>query len=282
MDQPVSTVPRRQLGRCLQQLRDRGNLSMRAVSDAVGCSRQKLWRIERGVGPVRPTDVHRLCAYYRAPAEVTGPLLALARQAPAAGWWRADDEIPPDGLDPYPALEAEAVRLRCYAAELVPALLRTPDYAAEVLRVQRPDWPADRRARWAADAGRRQRILARRSGRLPPAEFILGEPVLRRPVAGATAAQLVRLARLAQRPAVRLRVLTLRAGPHPAAGDFTLLDFAGPPGRSGVVHRDGPTGALYLDRPGDVARHAAIWAELVRLSLSELESAALIAAFARG
>ncbi|ASW54203.1 helix-turn-helix transcriptional regulator [Plantactinospora sp. KBS50] len=289
MDQPDSTVPRRQVGRCLQQLRDRGNLSMRTVSEAVGWSRQKLWRIERGLGPVRPADVRLLCAFYQAPADLVGALLVLARQAPAAGWWRADEEIPPDRLDPYPAMEAEAVRLRCYAGELLPALLRTPRYAEEVARIEHPDWSVEQRARYVQrQAARRQRILDRRTGTPRAPEFVLGETVLRRPIADAAAMseQLARLARLADGSTVRVRVLPLAAGPHPAAaGAFTLLDFAAPGGRAGepsVVHRAGPTGALYLDRPGDVVRHAAIWADLVRRSLSELESAALIAAFANG
>jgi hypothetical protein len=48
-----STVPRRQLGRYLQQRRTEGNLSVRRVCAELGCSPQKLWRIESGLATVK-------------------------------------------------------------------------------------------------------------------------------------------------------------------------------------------------------------------------------------
>ncbi|MFC7545563.1 helix-turn-helix domain-containing protein [Plantactinospora sp. GCM10030261] len=287
MDQSSTTVPRRQLGHCLQRLRDKGNLSVRMVSEAVGWSRQKLWRIERGAGSVRPADVRRLCELYQAPAELTASLTELARQPPGRSWWQAYPDVGPDRLDPYPMMEAEATRLRCYDAELVPVLLRTPAYTAEVLRAERPDQTGRERSRLVARDRWRQRVLHRRGPTAPRLEFLLSEAALRRPVVDhpAMVGQLSYLVAVNELPTVRVRVLPLAAGPHPgsACGNFTLLDFAGSGRRLGgpsVVRQEGPTGALYLDRSAEVNRYQEIWAGMAALALSERESGPFIASFA--
>lgn len=46
-----STVPRRQLGRYLRQLREKKGLSVKAVAEILECSFQKVWRIEKGSAP---------------------------------------------------------------------------------------------------------------------------------------------------------------------------------------------------------------------------------------
>lgn len=285
MEQSTSTVPRRQLGRYLQQLRDRGNLSLKTVSETLDCSRQKLWRIEQGMGAVRPADVQMLCGLYHAPAELTGLLVDLARQTRVKGWWQAYEDIMPDWFEPYVMMEAEATRIRCYDTELVHGLLQTSAYMAEVIRIGWPDWSDEQRARRVAL--RRQRLLDRRGPTAPRLEFILSEAVLRRPVVDhpEMAAQLRHLVALSELPMVSLRVLPLRVGPHSAsiAGTFALLDFTQPrrqDGEPSIVYQEGPTGALYLDRPVEVARYEMIWSGLTEVALPERESKPFIASFA--
>ena len=81
-----------------------------------------------------------------------------------------------------------------------------------------------------------------------------------------------------------VRVLPFSAGLHKAAGAgaFAVLDFAergthpDPP----TVYSEGPTGALYLDKPAEVAAFEGIWADLDKLALDERQSYDLIASVA--
>ena len=59
-----STVPRRQLGRYLRELREKSGMTVRAAANTLECSFQKVWRIERGAVPVRGPDVKVLCQVY--------------------------------------------------------------------------------------------------------------------------------------------------------------------------------------------------------------------------
>ncbi|MEH1013074.1 helix-turn-helix transcriptional regulator [Micromonospora sp. CPCC 206060] len=287
MEQSASTMPRRQLGRYLQQLRDEGNLSIKTVSEVLDGSRQKIWRIEQGVGPVRPADVQLLCEVYQAPTELVGRLIDLARQTRVKGWWQAYDDIMPDWFEPYVMMEAEATTLRHYDTELIHGLLQTPDYMAEVIRTGRPELTGEQRDRRIELRLRRQRLLNRRGPTAPRVEFVLNEAVLRRPLADhpAMVAQLRHLLAVGEQPNVSLRVLPLWAGPHPAslAGTFSILEFSQPKRESGeptVVYQEGPTGALYLDRPVEVACYQEIWAGLVAVTLDETQSRQVIASFA--
>jgi hypothetical protein len=81
--------------------------------------------------------------------------------------------------------------------------------------------------------------------------------------------------------------MPMDAGIHRAAltgGSFIILEFS-PNGREAepsVVYSDGLTGALYLDKPREVAAYEAVWASIQKVSLSETESRKLIAAMAKG
>lgn len=59
-----STVPRRQLGRLLRQYRTEAHVTLDAAAEALEYSRQKIWRIESGMGAVRGLDVKAMCELY--------------------------------------------------------------------------------------------------------------------------------------------------------------------------------------------------------------------------
>ena len=76
-------------------------------------------------------------------------------------------------------------------------------------------------------------------------------------------------------------MLPLAAGLHfgAVAGTFVMLDF--PPGNRvepepSVVYSESLTGALYLDRPDELAAYEKIWASLDALALDEEQSRHLI------
>lgn len=282
-----STVPRRQLGRYLRQAREEAGVSHRAAAEALTWSTPRLWRLEKGLVPVRPADVRVMCRLYGVPTELTEALAMLAGETRASGWWQAYGDAVPTWFELYVGLEAAAAHLRQYEVELIPGLLQTPEYTAEVIAVNHPDMPADERHHRSQLKRGRQRLLDRQA---PPVRFdtVVNEAALRRPPGdrAAMAAQLRHLVAVArQRPNVGVRVLPLAAGLHRAAftGAFIILDFPRVRDRDPeptTVYSENLTGSLYLDRPGEVAAYQAVWADLTAASLPQAASLELVTAIA--
>src|ERR1035438_10402721 len=109
--QAGSTVPRRQLGRYLRELRSAAGPSARAAARDLERSEPTLWRIETGQVSVRSLDVKAMCELYRATPEMTGALMALAKETKARGWWQAYGDVVPEWFDLYIGLEAAATRI---------------------------------------------------------------------------------------------------------------------------------------------------------------------------
>lgn len=282
-----STVPRRQLGRYLQQLRGESNLSVQRVCSELTCSSQKIWRIEAGLANVKVPDVKALCEVYRATPELTELLVDLARQGGLPAWWQPSGDATPEWFEPYLVLESSADRLRHYDGELVHGLLQTVPYMTEVIRLGRPGLTEDARRRRIESRRQRQRLLDRIGPTAARLEFIMSEAVLRRSIADheAMTEQLHHLAELNERPNISVRVLPLVAGPHAASmsGTFALLDFPRPRRRDGeppVVYQEGATGGLYLDRPAEISFYERAWRSLDGLALSARESTEVINSFA--
>ena len=55
-----STVPRRQLGRYLRELRQKQRLTVRSAADRLEWSEAKIWRIETGQVSLRSLDVEAM------------------------------------------------------------------------------------------------------------------------------------------------------------------------------------------------------------------------------
>ncbi|GAB3800076.1 helix-turn-helix domain-containing protein [Micromonospora zhanjiangensis] len=284
-----STVPRRQLGRRLRQLREDARITVKAAADALEWSTPKLWRIEGGMVSMRSLDVEAMCRVYGATEAVTASLMALAKDTRARGWWQAYSDAIPGWFELYIGLEAAASRLRTYQPELVPELLQSEAYATETVRVAHPELSDDEVARAVAVRLSRQALLGRRAPAPPRLDVVLNEPALRRPLRdpAAMAEQLRLINTVGERRNVSVLVLPLDAGLHPGAlagGPFTLLEF---PDRDGqeteppTVYREALTGASYLDKPAEVEVHAAVWSAVRDAALDRAASRDLIAELAK-
>ncbi len=124
-----STVPRRQLGRYLRDLRNAAGITTKVAARELERSEPTIWRIETGQTSVRSLDVKAMCDLYGATPDITEALMSLAKETKAKGWWQAYGDVVPDWLDIYIGLEAAAARLSTYQGELVPGLFQTEDYA---------------------------------------------------------------------------------------------------------------------------------------------------------
>ncbi|MDT0346750.1 helix-turn-helix domain-containing protein [Streptomyces litchfieldiae] len=283
-----STVPRRQLGRHLRDLRNQARLTVRAAAKKLEWSEAKMWRIETGQTPMRSLDVQAMCTVYGASEELTEALMGLAKETKARGWWHAYGDVIPEGFDVYVGLEEAAASLSWYESEVVPGLLQTEGYARAIIRAHIRDIgeeELDGRVRLRVE---RQTILTRVTDPLP-LRVALSETVLRRPIGGpeVMVEQLAHLVYVSELANISLRVVPFAAGEHAGviSGPFEILRF--PVNGDGIdtepptVYADGYTGGLYLDKPREVEQYDAAFQEIWEASLDEQASRRLLAEVAR-
>jgi transcriptional regulator with XRE-family HTH domain len=278
-----STVPRRQLGRYLRDLRNRAGLTIKDAARGLEWSETKIWRIESGQTSLRSFDVEVMCRVYGVEADMTQALMGLARETKAKGWWQAYGDAVPEWFDLYVGLEAAASRLFLYGQELAPGLFQIEDYARTLIVADNPgvdQAEIDRRVRLRMA----RQAVVRRTIDPPVLQVALNESVLRWPIGGprVMAAQLERLARASELPNVSLRVVSFTAGFHPGilSGSFNILRFPlngnGQESEPPTVYADLYTGALYLDKPQEIDRFSEAFAGIWQHALDEEASREMI------
>ncbi|HET6484168.1 MAG TPA: helix-turn-helix transcriptional regulator [Actinoplanes sp.] len=285
MSETGSTVPRRQVGRLLRQLREQAGISLMAAAEELEFSRARMYRIEKGEVPVRKHDVIAMCNVYHATTRMTEVLIGLAHESKAKGWWHAYGDVVPGWFELYVGMEQAAYRLRSFAPSVVPGLLQNEEYAEWIFRkwIGANDAAVDNAVAMRLE---RQSLLTRTRPEAPLLEVLIDEGVLRRAIPDRPGMrnQLVHLAN--SRPNVSVRVLPFAVGPHKAAssGQFTILEFpavgtASP--EPTTIYCESLTGALYLDKLSEVTTYESIWDELASAALSRADSDDLIAAISK-
>ncbi|WP_327032445.1 helix-turn-helix transcriptional regulator [Micromonospora ureilytica] len=287
MDDSGSTVPRRQLGRYLRELRENAYVTVTAAAKELEWSAPRIWRYETGQVPMHPNDVAAMCRVYGASPETIETMRALARETKAHGWWHSYGEAIKDWFKLYVGLEAAATRIRKYEADLVPGLLQTVEYMTELIATDQPQMGEQQRQAKVDVRLRRQRLLARAIPRAPRLDVILSEAVLRRPLRdrAAMARQLDSLVVSSRQHNIGIRVLPLDAGlvRWAQAGTFTMLDFPSDvrEPEPTTIYMDGPCGAVYLDKTHEIEIYEDAWRSLGERALSADVSRELIAAIAK-
>ncbi|MFD2764764.1 helix-turn-helix domain-containing protein [Micromonospora eburnea] len=287
MDDSGSTVPRRQLGRYLREIRENAHVTVTAAAKELEWSAPRIWRYETGQVSMHPNDVEAMCRVYGASRETIETMRALARETKAHGWWHSYGEAIKDWFKLYVGLEAAATKIRKYEANLVPGLLQTVEYMTEVIATDNPHMSEAERQAKADVRLRRQRLLARAVPRAPYFDVILNEAVLRRPLRDrlAMVRQLDALVAASQRHNITLRVLPLHVGLFrcASAGTFTMLDFPTDvrEPEPTTIYMDGPCGAAYLDKAHEIQTYEDAWASLTERALGAGESRELITAIAK-
>lgn len=274
------TVRRRQLGLELRRLRETAGKTPREAADWLEVSTSTLSKIELGRQAIKGTHVRLLTQLYGVGAPDADTLLRLAREANQRGWWAAYGDTVPDWVRTYVGLEEDVSELWAYESGLVLGLFQTPAYAEAITAATRPGAGADELARLVAfRTARQERLFGDRS---PSLRVVLDEAVLHRLVGGPKVMreQLDHLTEVARLPHVSVLVQPFSAGAHPSIGSaFTLLRFADTLSMN-CVYLELDRGALYLERPADVDRYAAIFEQLSRTALSADESLHLVARLA--
>lgn len=281
---PTSTA-RRELGSELRRLR--GERRGADVASGLGWSESKLSRIETAHTSINESDLERLLTVYGVQVEDRERLRDLARRGRTRAWWAPYRSSVPDPYDEYVALEAEAVLISEWEAQVVPGLLQTDEYARAVIEVGADvEDPAVIQRRLALRMAR-QAVLTREPP--PTLSLILDEAVLHREVGGREVLrrQLAKLAEDSRRPGLELLILPFAAGAHAGQIEsFMVLEFAAG-SRSPIVHIEGLTGGLFRVKPDEVEvyrdalvdlRERALPADRSRTVIAEREEALRCAA----
>src|SRR6266852_2596402 len=177
------TVLRMILGRQLQELREKADLSHEQAAAAIYASEWTLRRMERADVGLKLNYVKTLLITYGITdtAEIDA-FLALAREANKPGWWHSYSDVLPPWFRVFPGLEQAAELIRGYEPHCVPGLLQTEGYARALAIAGYPGAPQAEIDRRIALRISRQQILARPN---PPRLWVvIDEAVLRRPAGG--------------------------------------------------------------------------------------------------
>jgi transcriptional regulator with XRE-family HTH domain len=257
------TVLRILLGAQLRRLREGANISREDAGYHIRASGSKISRMELGRVSFKERDVGDLLEYYGV-TDVTerDSLIQLTREANATPWWQKYQDVVPDWFGVYVGLEEAAQLIRLYEVQFVPGLLQTEEYARAVIAQGAPGIEPDEVERRVAVRMGRQKLLARDS---PPRLWaVVDEAALRRPIGGrdVLAAQIERLMDAIGEPNIILQIMPFRYGGHAAEGGaFTIMRFP-ESDLPDMVYMEYLTGALYLDKPDEVERYAAVMERL--------------------
>src|SRR5699024_9679473 len=223
------TVRTRRLTAELRRLRVRTGLTWEVVSEEMGWSESKMYRIENDKSRILPRDVKRLLKLYEVENEEFEALMELAKSATEKGWWHEYGEALPTWFQCYVGLEDAASGLREYQTLLVPGLLQTEDYMRAILQtapVTDSDDGIDRTVE--VRLARQARVTDTKDPL--DAWMILDEAAMRREVGGAKVmrSQLQHLIDMGQRRNLTLQILPFAAGEHASMlGAFKVLEFPG-------------------------------------------------------
>lgn len=285
-----STIARRALGRQLEKLRKKADLSQNRAAKILGISPQTMARLEDGLSLPSTNDLYMnaLCDHYGVSDERRRTILAMAREARISaknggGWWRPHIDRPAIDFEPRAFLDHAAVRLTAWQLILLPEIVQIPDYRRAVAWTKWPHLPTD-------EIDKRIEQVAARQRRLDDSNFTveihLSEAAVREQWGGPSvmAEQRRLLVDIGQRPNVSIRVVPFDTRGHLGAlvGSFSLLEFPLLPhtrfAERPIVHVEEYTGDLYLERFAEVERYKAAIGELRRVALSESDSSARILA----
>ncbi|MFB4264982.1 helix-turn-helix domain-containing protein [Nonomuraea sp. GTA35] len=244
------TVLRILLGTQLRRLRTEKGISREDAGYSIRASHAKISRLELGQVSFKQRDVADLLTLYGVTdPEEREPLLALAKQANAPGWWHKYGDLLPAWFEVYIGLEGAAAGIRTYENQFVPGLLQTPAYARAVIELAHEKAAESELERRVALRMTRQKRLE--SGLTLWA--VIDEAVVRRTLGSPEIMreQIAHLLDITAGRNVTVQIMPFDRGGHAAAGGpFSILRF---PERElpDVVYMEQLTSALYLDKAAD-------------------------------
>lgn len=269
-----STAITRELGARLRECRKQVGLKGYDVADTLGWATSKVSRLEHGLRNVDVIDVAMYLGCCGVGQEVAKPLLDMAQQPDRGFWIRPHHKQLPDRLLTLIMNETAATTICNFEPLLIPGLLQTRDYAAEVVRGIITTGPDDVEPRVRARITR-QTLLSRPS--TPDMVFFINESALRYQVGSPEIMneQLLHLVFATSQPHIKVLVIPVSIGPHAGMrGPFALMHYHD---RRPVVWLEGEAMSTLVEDAEVVNTYRMIRSELYRIALGEEESRSLLA-----
>jgi transcriptional regulator with XRE-family HTH domain len=269
---------RRRLRNELRAARLEMGLSQQQVAAAMEWSRSKMDRIEKARTGISANDLKALLPLYGITARGrVEDLLALARAARQAGWWRSYAGVAPGTLLELIDYEDAATAISHFEPMVVPGILQTEEYATAVLRASYGEGEPAERVAALVDLRARRRDLLTADG-APRFSFVLDESVIRRLVGSAVIMrdQLMHLVSLSGLPNVTIQVVPFAAGLHPGTkGPVKVIGFGDEPDED-VAFIEGQRGDVISDDPEEVRSYLEAFKSIARVALGPADSSGLL------
>jgi hypothetical protein len=258
-------------------------MTVQAVAAVMECSSGKVSRIETASVGARLGDVREMLDIYEVRGEDRERILDLVRLSRRrTSWWHEYAGVLPSEASRFFGLEDGAAGVDVYSGNLVPGLLQSEGYGRALIATARDGYTTTVDDEQTADLrvelrAVRQRLLTRADA--PAFRFVLNEAALAVKFGGpeVMAGQLDRLARVADRPNVTIRVLPLDTVAFAAAGGaFTIFAFADPNADPPIVHIENRTFSTYREGAAEVEVYQGDFAELLDTALPARRSRQVI------
>ncbi|MGW4218361.1 helix-turn-helix domain-containing protein [Streptomyces bacillaris] len=273
---------RRRLGAELKRLREKAGVSMEVAAERIGGDKPKISRQENGRQGVSKLEIEALLALYGVSDDrLRTALTTLAREGRRKGWWAQYGDILTAGFQEWLSIESDAARILAFQPMLVPGLLQTADYAAEVIGCAEKDATQAKRDSYLEVRKARQEIFQRDNP--PQYVCLLDEAVLRREVGGPAVmeGQLAQILKVNNPPKLTIQVVPFGQGWHAGAhGPFNIYSYPDPMDLD-VVNLGYLDGALYLEEDDSVKRYQLAFDELRGTALTTRQSMELVSSVQR-
>jgi transcriptional regulator with XRE-family HTH domain len=259
MPEARPNLMRRRLGLALRTLRQRAGLNLLDAVEQLGLSGQSaLSKIENGKQRVPTAALDKYFDAYGVEdvqcKEEIRKLASLASSPRRTNLFNQYRDAVPDPFADYLELEELAAHADWYAAQVIPGLFQTPEYAHAVVDGS-GGWQTAREVRTFVELRMKRQQVLRRDNSLS-VWCVLDEAALRREMGGpeVMVQQLRHLLDIAEElPGLEIQVLPFRAGAHAGIdGAFTVFRFdTGDP----LAVVEPLTTSLYLEEDVHVGRY---------------------------
>lgn len=276
-------ILRRRLGGLLRHYRKEAGLTLAQAGNTIEWENTRLSRVETGQYQIKTDDISSLLTSYGIAEAGTIAEVTRVIDSGSRAWWAAYADVLPQTYADVIALESEAVRIRGYFPQLIPALLQTPAYAHAIISSS-PRAATQRTATALVQVRQgRKEILTRPSG---PTELrtVVDESALY-PRAGSASDlmrdQLLSLLDMSERQNITVRVMPLSAPVHSGlTSNMTIMDFRPPwPSLAMVDHT---RGGVFLEDAEDVKAFTEVFDAVYEAALPTDESRNVIKKYMEG
>lgn len=273
-------LARKRLATALRDLREQRGHTLDHVAGELLISVSKLSRLEKAQGLPQLRDVRDLADFYGLKGTTTAEsLMRWARDGRRKGWWTDfTDVFRPEDAE-FIGYENEATVSLQYGIPVIPGLLQTPAYARSLLSNMSPQWSEYELDRVLRTRQIRQQNLLERQGVKPlELKVVLHESCLMQSAGSSEVLrdQLISLQTSAKSDNIDMRVLPMRAEPHPAITSMWQHFSFGEEIDRDVVFLETCAGMKYIEDEPMVRRFERWFAELTRRSLDPEMTAARI------